>query len=72
MESNVGEFENSLGELVRDLKGRDRNYLNVFSSKKAIQREREKLREMTSRHQNHKPIPVLIGGLNRHLRGWMS
>ena len=56
----------------RDLKGRDRNYLNVFPSKKAIQREREKLREMTSRHQNHKPIPVLIGELNRHLRGWMN
>ena len=53
----------------RDLKGRDRNYLNVFPSKKAIQREREKLREVTSSHQNHKPIPVLIGELNRHLRG---
>src|SRR5215470_14228562 len=56
----------------RDLKGRDRNYLNVFPSKKAIQREREKLREMTNRHQSHKPIPVLIGELNRHLRGWMN
>jgi RNA-directed DNA polymerase len=56
----------------RDLKGRDRNYLNVFPSKKAIQREREKLREMTSRHQNHEPIPVLIGELNRDLRGWMN
>jgi hypothetical protein len=30
----------------------------VFPSKKAIKREREKLREMTNRHQNHKPIPV--------------
>src|SRR6516225_4712235 len=56
----------------RDLKGRDRKYLNVFPSKKAVQREREKLRDMTNRHQCHKPIPVLIGELNRHLKGWMN
>ena len=29
----------------RDLKGRDRRYLNLFPSKKAVQREREKLHE---------------------------
>jgi RNA-directed DNA polymerase len=56
----------------RDLKGRDRKYLNAFPSNKAVQREREKLREMTNRHQCHKPIPVLIGELNRHLKGWMN
>jgi RNA-directed DNA polymerase len=44
----------------------------VFPSSKASQREREKLREMTNRHQCHKPIPVLIGELNRHLKGWMN
>jgi RNA-directed DNA polymerase len=56
----------------RDLKGRGRNYLNVFPSKKAIQREREKLHEMTNSHQCFKPIPVLIGELNRHLQGWAN
>jgi RNA-directed DNA polymerase len=56
----------------RDRKGRDRKYLNVFPSKKAVQREREKLHEMTDSHQCFKPIPVLIGELNRHLRGWAS
>jgi RNA-directed DNA polymerase len=56
----------------RDLKGRDRKYLNVVPSNKAIQREREKLREMADRHQCHKPIPVRIGELNRHLQGWMN
>ena len=56
----------------RDLKGRDRKYLNVIPSKKAVRREREKLREMTNRHQCVKPIPVLIGELNRHLKGWMN
>jgi len=48
----------------RDLKGRGRKYLNVFPSKKAVQREREKLHEMTDSHQCFKPIPVLIGELN--------
>ena len=35
----------------RDLKGRGGAYLNVFPSKKAVQREREQLREMTDSHQ---------------------
>ena len=56
----------------RDLKGRDRKYLNLFPSKKAVQREREKLHEMTNSHQCFKPIPVLIGELNRHLKGWAN
>jgi len=49
--------------------GRHR-YLNVIPSKKALARERAKLREMTSAQQNGVPIPQLIGELNRHLRGW--
>jgi RNA-directed DNA polymerase len=56
----------------RDLKGRDRKYLNVVPSSKAIQREREKLHEMTNRQSCHKPISILIGELNRHLKGWMN
>jgi RNA-directed DNA polymerase len=51
----------------RDRKGRDRKFLNVFPSKKAVQRERDKLREMTSSHQCFKPISDLMGELNRHL-----
>jgi RNA-directed DNA polymerase len=56
----------------RDLKGRARKYLNVFPSKKAVQRERARLHEMTNSHQCFKPIPVLIGELNRHLKGWAN
>ena len=56
----------------RDRKGRNRKYLNVFPSNKAVQREREKLHEMTNSHQCFKPIPVLVGELNRQLKGWAN
>ena len=56
----------------RDLQGRNGKYLNVVPSKKAIQREREKLHEMTNSQQCFKPIPILIGELNRHLKGWAN
>jgi RNA-directed DNA polymerase len=56
----------------RDLKGRDRKYLNVFPSKKAVQRERGKLHQRTDSHQCFKPIPTLIEELNRHLKGWAN
>jgi RNA-directed DNA polymerase len=56
----------------RDLKGRGRKYLNMFPSKKAVQREREKLHEMTGSQQCFQPIPTLIGELNRHLKGWAN
>jgi RNA-directed DNA polymerase len=56
----------------RDLKGRGRRYLNVFPSKKAVQRERDKLHEMTNSHQCFKPTPDLIDELNRHLKGWAN
>jgi RNA-directed DNA polymerase len=56
----------------RDRNGRDRRFLNVFPSRKAVQRERDKLREMTDSHQCFQPIPTLIGELNRHLKGWAN
>lgn len=56
----------------RDLQGRARKYLNVFPSNKAVRRERKKLHELTSSRQCFKPIPVLIGELNRHLKGWAN
>ena len=56
----------------RDLKGRNRTYLNMFPSNRAVQREREKLHRMTDSHQCFKPITDLIGELNRHLKGWTN
>ena len=35
-----------------------------------MQRERDKLREMTGPEQCFLPIPVLIDRINIHLRGW--
>jgi len=55
-----------------DLRGRGWRYLNVSPSEKALKKEREKLHEMTDHRQCFKPIPVLVEGLNRHLKGWKN
>lgn len=54
----------------RDLHGRDHRYLNVFPSRKSLARSRERLREMTGPQWGWKPAPILIGDVNRYLRGW--
>ncbi len=54
----------------RDLHGREHRYLNVYPSKKALARERQRLREMTSSHMCFMPIPDMIAWINRHLAGW--
>jgi hypothetical protein len=46
------------------------HYLYVTPSKKAVQRERHRLREMTDCSQSHKPLPRLIAELNRNLSGF--
>jgi RNA-directed DNA polymerase len=56
----------------RDRKGRGHRYLNVAPSKKALQRERAKLRELTSGRRCFWPIPMLIEDLNGHLNGWAN
>ena len=56
----------------KDLKGRSWRYLNVFPSPKSLQRERAELHRRTDKRQCFKPVPQLIGELNRHLRGWSN
>ena len=56
----------------RDLRGRPWNYLNLCPSKKSLQRERDKLREMTGPGRCFVPIPELIGQVNEHLAGWSN
>lgn len=54
----------------RDRHGRDQRYLNLATSRKALHREREAIRQIINPHQCHTPLPELIKRLNRHLRGW--
>ena len=54
----------------RDRRGRNKRYWNLQPSKKAMAREREALRQRISPKQCCDPLPELIEGLNRHLRGW--
>jgi len=56
----------------KDRHGRGHRYLNVFPSKKALERERQKLREMTRPKMCFKPVVALIAETNRHLKGWAN
>ena len=56
----------------RDLKGQGYKYLNVTPSKKALARERDKLREETKAKRCYMPIPEMIERLNRQLTGWSN
>jgi RNA-directed DNA polymerase len=56
----------------RDLQGRDHRYLNATPSKKALAKEREALRQMTSPAMCYVPVTDLIQDINRHLRGWAN
>ena len=56
----------------KDRCGRAHKYLNLFPSEKAMARERENLREMTSPRVCFKPLPDLLRQVNRHLRGWSN
>jgi RNA-directed DNA polymerase len=54
----------------RDLKGRNWKYLNLQPSPKSLQRERDKIREMTGPKRCFQPVMELIGEINRQTRGW--
>jgi RNA-directed DNA polymerase len=56
----------------RDLHGGSHRYLNVFPSKKALARSRDRLRELTSSQRCFMPIPELIGEVNAYLRRWAN
>jgi RNA-directed DNA polymerase len=51
---------------------RSRHYWRMEPSKKAMEREVNRIWEMTSRQQGWKPLPELISELNRHLKGWTN
>jgi RNA-directed DNA polymerase len=55
-----------------DRKGRTRRFLSLFPSKKTMEKEREKIRELTGPRQCSKPVGELIKELNEHLTGWKN
>jgi len=70
-----GEVLNFLGYSFRyeqDLKGRRKKYLSFFPSAKAMEKEREKIRELTGKERCFMPAKKVIEDLNKHLRGWAN
>jgi RNA-directed DNA polymerase len=68
-----GESLSFLGFTLRydaDRFGRPRRYLNVFPSKKALERARVKLRELTDRRHNHQAVETTVSGVSRWLASW--
>jgi len=68
-----GQSLNFLGFTLRydrDRFGRNRRYLNLTPSAKALTRARERVRELTDRKRNFVPIAQLIDEMNRYLKGW--
>jgi RNA-directed DNA polymerase len=58
--------------LAPDLKTRQHYYWRLEPSAKALRRELDKLRDMTAVRYSGRPLPELIGQLNRHLKGWAN
>jgi RNA-directed DNA polymerase len=72
---DAGQSLDFLGYTFRwdlDLYGRRQRYWNLVPSRKAMDREREALRELIGPHQSHTPIPELIERVNRQMRGWSN
>jgi len=73
--SNPGQTLDFLGysfRYDRDRFGRNKRYWNLIPSRKAMMRQRTKLREMTGPSQCFKPLKMLIDELNSNLRGWSN
>jgi len=58
--------------LAHDRYGRKLRYWAMRPSRKALARERQKLRMMTNFTRCHQPLPALITELNVHLKGWSN
>jgi len=56
----------------RSLKWEGTSFLNVAPSRKAVIRERAKLKEMTGSQYCYLPLTVMIARINRHLLGWSN
>jgi len=54
----------------RDLSDRGHRYLNVFPSSKSVQREKDRIRELTNSRYCFLPLPEMITTINRQTVGW--
>jgi RNA-directed DNA polymerase len=58
--------------LEDDLKGRDWKYLNMMPKKKSLEKQRERIRELTGPEQCFKPVTMLIEDINKQTQGWKN
>jgi RNA-directed DNA polymerase len=56
----------------RDLNGRSHRYLNVFPSRKATMKAREKIRDLTRPARCFMPVTDMIGEINQWSTGWTN
>jgi RNA-directed DNA polymerase len=54
----------------RDLYGKKGRYLNVSPSARSVEREKERIRELTDHHHCFQPLPRMIEEINRQTTGW--
>jgi len=63
-----------LGHTIRydkDIRGRNSKYWNMFPSKKAEQKIRDRLSEYLQKH-GHSPVGEIVKGINAKVRGWLN
>jgi len=56
----------------QDRQGRGHRYLRLEPSKKALAREREKIRQLTGSRRCMVPVPQVVEDLNKNLTGWAN
>jgi RNA-directed DNA polymerase len=54
----------------RDLYGRDFRWWRLFPAKKAMQRQRQWLRDNINARRTSAPLPAMMERINRHFEGW--
>jgi RNA-directed DNA polymerase len=54
----------------RDLFGRGHRYLKLSPSAKSVEKEMDRIREMTDHHHCFQPLPRMIETINRQTAGW--
>jgi RNA-directed DNA polymerase len=58
--------------IEQDIKGRNWRYLRMMPSKKALEKEREAIRQLTGPEHCSQPVKELIETINKQTRGWRN